>query len=144
MDDCRTMKWISVLECFYTSGWVTGSLPPVENWLLVCWRWWSDWSFARTGVCLSPPSSLAALQSVFDLFRRITKFDVCNTRRNSESASGVAPWRPPPGKLTLKQTLTFFLTLTLTHSLRLTVTDFKGYTSFASPQGRIVVDTSFD
>jgi len=35
------------LQCFDTVGWATGRASGPESWVLVCWWWTFDWSFAR-------------------------------------------------------------------------------------------------
>jgi len=35
------------LQCFDTVGWAIGKASGLQKrWVLVCWRWWFDWSLA--------------------------------------------------------------------------------------------------
>ena len=49
---CCSHGWVLLLVCYYRwtalNCWLGDrkGIPPVKNWMLICWWWWFDWSFA--------------------------------------------------------------------------------------------------
>jgi len=96
------------LQCSDTVGWArVKGIRPVKNWVLVCWWWRFDWSFARL---IAPVATITSIVLSYNKIRyRLTQVHLENGRWNGEK--GLIP----DGHLALKGKCTH--THTHTHTV---------------------------